>query len=284
MKQDSTNIITDQAVTDTVAVNQFYTPNYAKGFGNDLYQDSVVENMANSNILTVPSGQQSDDYIKSPLHDTGTMMLFLLSIFLITISYRKGYKYISDFKKNLFSLKKRQNIFEEHNTFNEIQIQTALIANTCILEGILIECAVSLYYPSVVMSTNIFAYIICMVGLMAAFYLTQLFIFFILGYVFTNKTNTSLLIKGFNASQAILGLFLIPVVVLLLVYPHLADFFISAFIIIYILCRLLFIIKGVRIFFNNYYSFFLFILYLCSVEIVPIKLIYNGIIYLFSLF
>ena len=284
MNQDSINIINSAAAADSVYVNAFHSPIYSEGFDNDAYQDSVVSNMANSTILSVPSGQKSDSYIKSPLHDTGTMLLFLLSIFLITISYRKGYKYISDFKKNLFSIKKRQNIFEEHNTFNEIQIQTALIANTCILEGILIDCAVSLYYPSVVMSTNIFAYIICMVGLMALFYLAQLFIFFILGYVFTNKSNTSLLIKGFNASQAIFGLFLIPVVVLLLVYPHLADIIISAFIVIYIVCRLLFIIKGARIFFNNYYSFFLFILYLCSVEIIPIKLIYNGIIYLFSLF
>lgn len=282
MKTDSININNDSvASVDSIT---YHAPAYLAGFGNDNYQDSVVEPMSHSSILTVPDGENSQTYAINPLHDTGTMLLFLLSIFFVTICYRNGYKYVSDLNKNLFSLKKRQNIFEDHNNINEILLEISLIANTCIMQGIILECAIAHYYPSVMFSTNIFGYILCSIGSMAVFYLLQFLIYNILGFTFTNKVNKQLLLKGFNASQAVLGLFLLPIVILMLVYPHLIDWLIPIFFSVYILCRLVFIFKGIRIFFNNYYSFLLIILYLCSVEIVPIKLLYNGIIYLFSLF
>ena len=51
-------------------------------------------------------------------------------------------------------------------------------------------------------------------------------------------------------------------------------------VIIYISCRIVFICKGFRIFFNNLVSLLYFILYLCSVEIVPVILSFTGAIFL----
>ncbi len=271
-------------ITDSVAQHQYYKPNYINGFNNDACTDTVINTMAGSTILTVPEGQKSENIIPSPLHDTGTMILFLLSIFFFTISYRKGFKYITNFKKNLFSLKKRENLFEDHNTFNETQLLIALIVNTCIMEAIIINCAISFYFPSVVFSTNIFIYIIALVLVMGLFYTAQFYTYYLLGYVFTTKTNTKLLLKGFQASQALLGLMLIPLVTILLFYPQSGNVVITLFIACYVVCRIVFIIKGLRIFFNNYSSFLLFILYLCTIEFIPLKLMYSGIIYLFSIF
>ncbi|MGM9811684.1 MAG: DUF4271 domain-containing protein [Muribaculaceae bacterium] len=55
------------------------------------------------------------------------------------------------------------------------------------------------------------------------------------------------------------------------------------YIFIYFVCRLIYIIKGFRIFFNNFTSIFYFILYLCSGEIIPLIAVYYGIILTYSL-
>ena len=219
----------------------------------------------------------------SPLHDTGIMTLFLISMFLVTLSMRKGYKYVSNFKKNLFSIKKRDNVFEDHNTVNEEITLLSLIANTCIMEGILINCGLTLYFPSLSFAGNIFTNTLTLISIMVGFYLLQVAAYHLLGYVFTSKVNTSLLLKGFNASQALLGILLLPIVILLLVYPTYANTFIILFEFCYILCRIIFIIKGFRIFYSNYSSILFFILYLCSGEIVPLLVINSSIIFIFSI-
>ena len=287
MKAD--NINSNTLATDSTAagaadsvVKHYYQPKYVNGFNNSCEHDSVIASMHDSNLLTVPSGEQSENYLPSPLHDTGTMTMFLLAMFFVTMSLRKGFKYVDNFKKNLFSIKKRDNVFEDHNTVNEFITLIALIANTCIMEGILINCAITVYYPSMLHTSNIFTYIITFIAMMAAFYLLQLSAYLMLGYVFATKTNTTLLIKGFNASQALLGILLTPIVIRLLVYPTYAHTFISLFVFLYFLCRITFIIKGFRIFYTNYTSIFYFILYLCSGEIVPLLIINSGIVLIFS--
>lgn len=282
MKTDSLNITTDSIASGDSTQSHYYQPKYLGGFGNSPEQDSVIECIDHSNILTIPTGENSEHYLPSPLHDTGIMTLFLLSMFLVTISMRKGYKYVSNFKKNLFSIKKRDNVFEDHNTVNEEITLLSLIANTCIMEGILINCGLTLYYPTISQTGSIFTNMITFISVMALFYLMQTAAYHILGYVFTSKANTSLLLKGFNASQALLGLMLLPIVILLLVYPTYANTFITLFAFCYILCRIIFIIKGFRIFYTNYSSIFFFILYLCSGEIVPLLVINSSIIFIFS--
>ncbi|MGM9803748.1 MAG: DUF4271 domain-containing protein [Muribaculaceae bacterium] len=263
---------------------KYYSPKYVHGFGNDNCYDSVTAPIEQSSLLLIPQGQQSQNYIPSPLHDTGTMALFLMSMFMVTICFRYGFKYFANFSKNLFSLKKRDNLFDDHSTVNEMFTLMALIANTCIMESILIHCSLWAHFSQLVSQHNIFFYVATLLGISLLFYLLQLFAYLILGYTFTNKINTGLLIKGLNASQALLGLFLIPLVIFMLVYPLYQNVFIVMFCILYAACRLLFIIKGYRIFFVNYTSIFYFILYLCSGEIIPLLAIYSGIMYLYSIF
>ncbi|MGN0214326.1 MAG: DUF4271 domain-containing protein [Muribaculaceae bacterium] len=287
MKTDNLHIKTN--VTDSTAnasadsANvQHYKPTYVDGFGNDSNVDSIITPISQSNVLSVPTGESSQYFMPSPLHDTGTMTMFLLSMFMVTFSLRSGFKYFTNFRKNLFSLKKRENVFEDHNTVNEIITQITLIVNTCIMQGILLNNAITIRHPEITCNSSIFTYIIIAISIMALYYLLQLSAYYVLGYVFTSRVNVSLLLKGFNASQALLGLFLIPLVILLLVYPIHANTFIFLYIIVYLICRIIFIAKGFRIFFNNYTSIFYFILYLCSGEIIPVIATYYGIILTYS--
>jgi len=288
VKTDSIHTNTITTATDTTLTsadslhNRPFQAKYLHGFDNEQQQDSVVESMHNNSVLTIPSGKSSEYYYPNPLHDTGTMLMFLLSMFFVTLSMRKGVKYLYNLNKNLFSLRRRDNLFDDHNTVNEVITIIALVSNTCIMESIIINSTILFYYPSLLLSTNIFTYTILLIASVVAFYLLQMAAYTLLGYVFTSKVNTTLLLKGFNASQSLLGLFLIPLVILLLVYPTYVNTFVILFAILYICCRIIFIIKGFRIFFTNYSSVFFFILYLCSGEIIPLLVMYSGITLLYS--
>ena len=111
MKTDSINITSDSIASSDSTQSHYYQAKYLGGFGNSPEQDSVIECIDHSNILTIPAGQNSEQYMPSPLHDTGIMTLFLISMFLVTLSMRKGYKYVSNFKKNLFSIIKNRHFY-----------------------------------------------------------------------------------------------------------------------------------------------------------------------------
>jgi hypothetical protein len=66
---------------------------------------------------------------------------------------------------------------------------------------------------------------------------------------------------------------LLPVLVLLMLYPANGKLLLSVAALLYLVGRLVFVIKGFRIFYGNLTSIIYFLLYLCAVEIVPLALV-----------
>ena len=112
------------------------------------------------------------------------------------------------------------------------------------------------------------------------FYCAQLVLYKLLAWVFGDATSSQLWISGFNATQSLLGLALLPVTIITLVYPSTAPTTLLVALALYIVARIVFISKGFRIFFNNLSSSLYFILYLCSVEIIPSLLAYFGTLFI----
>ncbi len=247
-----------------------FTPHYTTGFPPLKGNDTTVQHIVHKPILEVPTKEKAESYKQSPLHDTSSMALLLLSVFSITISYQKGYKYIENFLHNMFSVRKRENLFDDH-TVNETGIMSALIFNTCVLEGILAFYAIGYLIPTqlIHMAGKVSLYVGLFVACALAFYLLQIALYYVLGFTFSDKLNTKIWISGYKASQSLLGLLLFPVTVVLLVYPTTIKTTLTIALSLYLLARLVFIGKGFRIFFNNLTSSVYFILYLCAVEIVP---------------
>ena len=224
-------------------------------------------------VMEVPAPGEARPFASSPLHDTPSMVLLLVGLLGVALSYHTGYKYIENFFHNMFSTRRRENLFEDH-TVNETSIQVALIANTCIVEGFLIYLTVQLLQPALAASlqASVFPHIAAYCGLAAGFYIVQWMVYKVLGYTFSDKIGSRLWIDGFKASQAFLGLLLLPVLVLLMLYPAHGKLLIGAAALLYLVGRLIFIYKGFRIFYSNLTSIVYFILYLCAVEIVPLAI------------
>lgn len=251
----------------------------------DINADTTAVNTGSDTIATieVPTAHTGIERPHTPLHSNGAMGLVLTGLFLVLVSYSSGYKYISNLWHNMFKVKMRD--FEDH-TVDETRILTALISNTCITMGLMMFYAVSYCHNELIpiLQRNITGALGAFIGIAVVYYFSQLALYNLLAYVFGDKQQSVSLLNGFKATQSLLGLLLLPLVVIILVNPQSTAAVLIATTAIYISIRIILISKGFRIFYTDFRSTIYFILYLCAVEIVPLCIIWAGTIYLCSNF
>ena len=251
-----------------------YLPQHLDGFPSAAPADTMLGSIDTLAVMEVPPAGEALPFARSPLHDTPSMALLITGLIAVALCYHTGYKYIENFFHYMFSTRRRENLFEDH-TVNETSILAALIANTCIVEGFLVYLAVQLLRPDLAPSlqNNVFQHIGAFCLMMVGFYVIQWLVYKVLGYTFSDKEGTKLWLDGFKASQSLLGLLLLPVLILLMVFTANGKMLLGIASLLYLVARLIFIYKGFRIFYSKLSSYLYFILYLCAVEIVPLVIL-----------
>lgn len=271
---------TAHAVVDSAQL--IISPHYVTDFGHGVTTPLPSRDQwEEATVMEVPAGAAPTPVPPSPLRSPVVMGLMMLVAMAVVLSYRTGYKYLENFVRNMFSTRRRENLFDDH-TVNETKILTALIGLSCVMQGFALMVGVSLAVPS--LASGILRSPALSLGLGTAvvlvYYLLQLLVYHVLGYVFTDSISTRLWIDGFKATQSLLGLLLLPVIGVMLLKPELSTPMLLVAAGLYICARLVFICKGFRIFYGNLSSIVYFILYLCSLEIVPLAMLGAGTIYL----
>ena len=271
---------TAHAVVDSAQL--IISPHYVTDFGHGVTTPLPSRDQwEEATVMEMPAGAAPTPVPPSPLRSPVVMGLMMLVAMAVVLSYRTGYKYLENFVRNMFSTRRRENLFDDH-TVNETKILTALIGLSCVMQGFALMVGVSLAVPS--LASGILRSPALSLGLGTAvvlvYYLLQLLVYHVLGYVFTDSISTRLWIDGFKATQSLLGLLLLPVIGVMLLKPELSTPMLLVAAGLYICARLVFICKGFRIFYGNLSSIVYFILYLCSLEIVPLVMLGAGTIYL----
>ena len=285
MKDSTINISSaDSSVaivaSDTVAT---YNPAYPGGFKSRLGNDSVVAKIELRETMQIPNGSAPANHRNSLLQDSGTMAILLAGLLAVLVTYRSGYKYIHNIRHSLFSVKMRD--FEDH-TMDETKILSALTANSIITQSLFLFIALAHRYQNLkeILYSEIFPHVLILMGMITIFYFAQLALYRLLGYVFGTEAQTECVLTGFKAVISLIGLILFPIVAVSLVEPKLINVMLLIGTISYFCARIIFIIKGFRIFYNNLLSSVYFILYLCTVEIVPAVLLWSISAYVCSVF
>ena len=167
-------------------------------------------------------------------------------------------------------MRRRANAFDEH-TANEKQMMFLLLLQLFVAEGLLLYIWITDSAGAISLQASVMTRAVGSLALLAAgFYLFQLAACRTVGYVFTDNVNASLWQRGLNASQALLSLTVIIPAAIALFYPALALWMLQVAVALYCISRICYIIKGFRIFYTNLPSLLYFILYLCTLEIVPV--------------
>ncbi len=209
-----------------------------------------------------------------PGYDSGVMTMLIVLFLIITANCRHYSTFIKTFTQNLFSVRKRANVFDDNQTMSETRVLLSLIALVCVSEGILLFSAIN-FHDAGGLSMNVFSTIGAMTLLAVVYYVWQLLAYRTTGYMFSTRTGTRQWLKGFNASQSLLGLGLTVPAVLSLFNPGATPLLLYISLALYGAARIIFICKGFRIFYSNYGSILYFILYLCTLEIIPPVLCYR---------
>lgn len=206
-----------------------------------------------------------------PGYNSGVMTMLIVLFLVISSNMRHYSTFIKTFTQDLFTVRRRANIFDDSHTMSETRVLLSLITVVCVCEGILLFSSLSIHGPHI----GAFAGVGGMTLLCAIYYAWQLMAYKTVGFLFTSTANTVQWLKGFNASQSLLGLGLIIPALLSLFDPGLAPLLLSLSILMYGTARIIFISKGFRIFYQNYTSLVYFILYLCTLEIIPPVILYR---------
>ncbi len=261
-------ILFDSIAADTVSgrVPHFIPRNKA----NTLQANAIADSLASVRLPEIPYGtRQGIEGNKLPpsyIHST-PFALILVSFFLIA-SFNAGniIRALSAYRAELWSIRRRPNLFDEEQSA-PIHIATILAIMYIIFSGIIV------YNLHGVPSCPTFIGAMTAIGLAGAYYVLQLIVYWLVGFTFSSAEGTTRFVGGFVATQAFVGLCLAIPAILLVFCPQWHFALITTSITIYCISRIIFIAKGFRIFYNGFLSLLYFILYLCTVEILPILVI-----------
>lgn len=217
-------------------------------------------------------GKDGDARTLLPGYDSGVMSLIIVVFLFIIVNLRHYSTFLKSFRNKLFSIREQENAFDEKNTVSELRILLSLIILTCLCEGIFIFAYINLEG----IETPPFASIGLLTLVCGLYYVWQLLVYTLVGNTFTSHKRAVMWLKGFNASQSLLGILLVIPAMIALFNPSQWLTLCTIAAILYILTRTIFIIKGFRIFYDNSLGLIYFILYLCSLEIIPLIWLYKA--------
>lgn len=170
-------------------------------------------------------------------------------------------KTLAHYRSELWNVRKRRNAFDE-DTAGGLGVMRMFLASAAV-----IVCGVCAALCAGALST--FS-IIVGVAAVAAFYIFEYCAYWTVGYAFALPDARKRWLGGFSASMALTGVFLFVPAMLLLYFPEWTAWLSVVCLVVFVAFRLVFIYKGFRIFFDGIASLLYFILYLCTLEIIPL--------------
>lgn len=233
-------------------------------------------------ILEDPASKLSEPVADNGSFGTSWVVLALLVLFCaVSLRFRNNYRYISVIFSDLVDVRERHNAFDD--TVRETSFLLLLNILWCFSAGVMLYKALewsSGYAAAAGFSFSIgdnptLGTALC-VGVMVAYALVMSLAYYIVGIVFSDRHQTKIWMKGYYASQGLSSVALFPLSILVVGYTPWTDGLLLSAGIVFILAKLIFIFKGFRIFFSQVSSWLLFLYYLCSLEIVPLVLVYIG--------
>ncbi len=248
--------------------------------------DSVVHDTVRFIMLEAPA---HDEPLLRPdggsyFTTTGTSWILsalLLLFVIVALRFRSNSKYLGAMFKAAFEVRERGNVFDE--TVREKSFIFILNILWCISAGILLfslyryladraDIAWSFLSP-VAEGRQPLGMVIC-ICVAALWQLIMTCAYTIVGNVFSDTLHTRMWVGGYTAVTGLSTLILFPLALLAICYPAGTSALLWVALGGFILAKLVFIWKGFRIFFREITSWVLFLYYLCSLEIVPLIILF----------
>ena len=211
---------------------------------------------------------------QSPAGDPVVAGIFIALFLIVSLCLRHAQRLFKMLWRDLTSIRSREKGFDER-TPADLRMVAILYIQLIIFLAMLTQSALRLggHIPPGVAPISLTGTLALM---WALYYVVARSACFVLGYTFAPGEEAALqLVRGFNASQVLAGFVLaVPAVCAVFWPPNTLQAVIAAGA-IYLLARIAFIVKCFKIFYSGTGSLLYFFLYLCTLEIVPMVIIYR---------
>lgn len=209
-----------------------------------------------------------------------SLLLALLIIFALV--FRTNYRLFAKMVRDAFFVKERLSLFETMGG-NEFVFSNFMTFQALFL------CSVSLFgiargyglisFPDVGMNLFLVAFLFLIVTL---YYQYKKVVYYLTGNIFSEADKYKFWKTNYDAITGFWGVLLYIPVLWIIFIGERVDMQIALFILLYFLYRFLVIYKAIRIFHIKGSGFLYIILYLCGQEILPLILVFKGVIYLYN--
>jgi len=232
--------------------------------------DSVIA-MADSIKANVPlhRGFPGIPHPSLPQTEGWVFILLIALFFLLVYSISRSGGMIGETIKTFFQVKDRSSIFSKA-TVNDFRLRLLLI----IFSGGVLSLYLYLviFKPENPFSIRIYSYFLMITGLYLGL---KSLLLDLLGYVFLSPSSLKMAKDGYFNILSVLGIILFPLLILQIYIPY--TYYQIPGIISLIACLsacILVIIKLFQIFFHKTVATFYIMLYLCTLEILPLIILY----------
>ncbi len=209
-----------------------------------------------------------------PANRSSFLLVLAVMFVIFTFNFRSMSRLLKTYWSELSTVRNsRDNIFDEH-TAGDTRVLVQLIIQSILSLGIIFTAGICRIAADAPQSFDTVA-LASVTGYTALYYIILMLGYHVVGYTFTTAERHHDWVRSFNAQQAIMGMLLVVPAMLVVFYPTIAKGVIWLSMAVYMCGRALFIFKGFRIFYTNVGSLLYFILYLCTLEILPLIFVYK---------
>lgn len=230
-------------------------------------------------VQLVPAAQEISKGLGLPSHEinranTDWLTILLLLVLVLFATVRTSYsKYMVNLFHSVFNYSTSSRMYHEKN-YSALHAAFRLEAYFYITLSVFLFQSIN-YFHIHFSYSNFMLYLFCFGAVLAYFFIKKL-VYLMLGSVFEGTNETSEYLFNMDNYNRVAGIFLFPIITLVTFYPG-EDSTLPMFLggLAVLIFYILLLRRGIAILLKKQFSIFYLFLYLCTLEFLPLLLIYK---------
>lgn len=199
---------------------------------------------------------------------------FLLAVWVVSRSMRYLFAQLKDF----FYPPERDDSLTT-GTGNELKGQIFLIFQTCVVMGLMFFTYTQEYLTDVFNQVSPYKLLALDIGLLIVYYVLKVLLYQFVNWVFFDSRSRRLWMEAFLLTVLAEGLLLLPVTLLVVYFEMSIRYAILIFMVVVLVLKSLLLYKSYQIFFSYKLGGVHLILYFCTLEVIPLLVLWRVILF-----
>lgn len=224
--------------------------------------------VSTARLASIPYSLRNDDVIAAIL-----LVCLLLSVFILA-RYRK---LLEQLGQNFILHKSRSSLFISVTSV-DMRFMFLLVLQSCLMTGICLLAYFKDLTPELIQHVSPHVLLTLYCGICVVYFILKWVTYLFVGWVFFDKTTVRLWVESYFTIIYFVGFALFPLTLFSVYLNFNANLLFVSGIVILIVVKILIFYKSIKFFFGQASSLVALILYLCALEIIPIFMVFKGII------